>query len=235
MPGPGPIIASFWVERYAEHPAARERNYPGQLRILDASCKRLGLRHIVLTDHATAKSGDWPTGVAPWATDLPKSLMRAVTEVQARYLESRPDSDVVFVGADCIVLKNPADYFPADAGLCVTYRGLLDKGYPINTGCQMIRHHSLAAVARIYRLVADRCQTYWCADQAALQQALAPLPVEHGIYVRRSVSVGFVPMFPCNVFPAPEDPATDAAVLHFKGKNKKHRMFEWAANHGYAV
>src|SRR6185369_12613503 len=65
VPKSRPVVASFWVLRPEEHPEAEERNYPGMLRILQRSCDRLGLRHVVLTDHATMTSPAWPTGVDP--------------------------------------------------------------------------------------------------------------------------------------------------------------------------
>jgi hypothetical protein len=226
-----PTVASFWCHRPVEHPNAAD--YPALLRILQTSCDRLGLKHVVLTDHATMASGRWPQGIEGWPTDLPSPLMKAATEAQARYLESRPAGDTLFVGADCIILQNPVDHYPEGPGLCLTYRGL-DAKYPINTGSQFIRRHSLGRVARIYRRVADTCQKYWCADQAALQQALAPLPSEYGVHERRGVQVAFLPMFPFNVFPAPEDRAKSAVILHFKGKRRKGCMVDWAQRHGFA-
>ncbi len=229
-----PTVASFWVLRDAEYPAARERNYPGQLRLLQRSCDRLGLRHIVLTDHETAASAEWPAGIEPWATDRPRPLMRAVTEVQARYLENRPATDTLFVGADCIILKDPAEHYPEGPGMCLTYRGI-DAKYPVNTGTLLVRRHSLGRVARIYRRAADRCQKYWCADQAALQDALRPLPVEFGTYERRGVEVAFMPMHPFNVRPADvDDPCDGVVILHFRGKRWKAGMFQWAARHGFS-
>ena len=56
MPKERPTVASFWVLRPEEHPEAEARNYPGMLQVLQRSCDRLGLRHLVLTDEATASA-----------------------------------------------------------------------------------------------------------------------------------------------------------------------------------
>ena len=142
MPKERPTVASFWVLRPEEHPEAEARNYPGMLQVLQRSCDRLGLRHLVLTDPETAMSPLWPAGIQHWATPLPVPLMQACTEAQARYLETRPATDTLFVGADCIFIGDPIRFYPREPGLCVTYRNPAAR-YPINTGAQMIRRHSI--------------------------------------------------------------------------------------------
>lgn len=229
------IVASFWVLRPEEHPEAAARNYPGMLKVLQRSCDRLKLRHIVLTDERTASSQEWPEGIEARVTWLPEPLMRAATEAHARYLESSPDTDTLFVGADCIVLRDPSEFYPSQADFCVTYRGR-KSGMPINTGTMFIRKEAAEDVALFFRAVADRCGTRWCDDQRSLCFALMPLPLEHGVVVRKGLSVGFVPLDPLfNVIPnAPEEEHLDACVLHFKGKSRKQLFFDWAKHHGYA-
>lgn len=223
------IIASFWVLRPEEHPEAAARNYPGMLRVLQRSCDALGLHHLVLTDHETAASPLWPSGVEAWATDLPSALMRATTEAQARYLESAPHDDVLFCGADCILLKDPAPYYPKDPGLCVTYRRAGHQ-HPINTGAVVVRRHSMGKVAALYRRVADRCGTEWCDDQRALGAELAPLPAVHGVYDRGGLHVAFLTLEHRNVTPNPFVPHKSAQMLHFRGKSRKKWFFMWTKN-----
>ena len=115
MPKERPTVASFWVLRPEEHPEAEARNYPGMLQVLQRSCALLGLRHLVLTDPETAMSPLWPAGIQHWATPLPVPLMQACTEAQARYLETRPASDTLFVGADCIFIGDPIRFYPRRA------------------------------------------------------------------------------------------------------------------------
>jgi len=227
MPKERPTVVSFWVLRPQEHPEAEARNYPGMLQVLQRSCDRLGLRHVVLTDNKTQASSLWPTGVQSWATTLPEPLMQACTEGQARYLESQPKSDTLFVGADCIFIGDPLRFYPRAPDLCVTYRSP-DARYPINTGAQLVR--SLDKTAPLFRRIADRCGTTWCDDQRAIRAELEPMPPVVGIYNRAGISVAFLPMARLNVVPKSiDDPCRGACMLHFRGKGRKQFFFDWAA------
>lgn len=223
------IVASFWVRRPEEHPEAAARNYPGMLQVLQRSCDRLGLSHICLTDYTTF-GRYWPEGVKGWSHGqlLPVPLMQALTEVQAKFLETNPEEDVMFVGADCIMLRDPESFYPKEPALCITYRSTLDK-HPINNGAQLVRKHSMEKVMPLFRRIADRCGTVWCDDQRALCAELAPLPEKHGVYERAGMSVAFMPMAKRNVVPRSiADPCANACMVHFRGKNRKKYFFDWA-------
>lgn len=227
-------ICSFWVLRPEEHPEAAARNYPGMLLVLQKSCDRLGLDHVVLTDPETASSPLWPDGIESFAMKLPAPLMRACTESQARYLETRPSTDTLFVGADCLFLRDPNNFYPYEPDLCVTYRTPWDR-YPINAGAQLIRQRSLDRVAPIYRRIADRCGTVWCDDQRAMVAELAPMPRKNGVYERSGAKVAFLPMKNFNHLPkSVDDLCNRACMLHFRGKARKQFLFDWAAKQGYA-
>lgn len=238
MPKARPIVCSFWVHRPIEHPNAFD--YPVLLHILQASCDRLGIRHVVLTDPATLASERWPTGIEGWASDLPGPLMQATTAAQANYLESGPDTDVLFVGADCIMLANPAKGLPTDLALCLSYRHP-GANYPINNAFQFVRRHSLPQVAALYRRIADRTGPKWCDDQRAIRAELEPMPPACGVYDRAGLSIAFVPMRKFNHLPKTvDDPASGATMLHFRGKqhatgqHRKDFMVSWAKRHGFA-
>lgn len=238
MPKQRPVIASFWVYRPVEHPHAFD--YPILLKILQASCDRVGLRHIVLTDHATLESDRWPAGIEGWASDLPMPLMQATTHAQANFLEAGCDTDVLFVGADCILLANPLKALPREPALCLSYRHP-GANYPINNGFQVIRRHALPQVAALYRRIADRTGERWCDDQRAIRAELEPMPPECGVYPRAGLSVAFVPMRRFNHLPKDvDDPARGATLLHFRGKqhatgqHRKEFMVAWAKRHGFA-
>lgn len=226
------IVASFWVHRPEEHPGAAD--YPAMLRILQRSCEREGLRHVCLTDRSTFADPRWPSGVKGWAVvDCPRPLMRAVTEVQARYLESLPNDDVCFVGADCIVKTRPKFNFIPPADLYVTYR-TADARYPINTGVVFVPRASVDKVAPLFRRIAKRCGVNWCDDQRAIRAELEPMPKGNGFYVRAGLNVGFMNMRPYNVLPkSASDPAAGAYIVHFRGKARKALLFEWAKRQGY--
>lgn len=239
MPREALTVASFWVHRPVEHPHAFD--YTKLLRILQRSCDRLDLRHVVLTDHTTLNCGLWPAGINGWATDLPSPLMQACTEVQARYLENvEPLNDVLFVGADCILLRDPYKHCPKEPALCLTYRHP-HANYPINNGFMLVRRHSLPQVAALYRRVADRTGTKWCDDQRSIRAELEPMPKSCGIYDRAGLSVAFIPMKRFNSLPKNvDDPARNSIMLHFRGKqhstgqHRKDFMVDWAVKHGYA-
>jgi hypothetical protein len=238
MPKERPTVCSFWVYRPIEHPNAFD--YPVLLRILQASCDRLGIRHLVLTDHATLASERWPRGIEGWASDLPQPLMQATTAAHANYLETMPQTDVLFVGADCVLLRNPSKHYPKDVALSLTYRNPHAR-YAINNGFMVVARHSVEKVAALYRRVADRCGTTWCDDQRALIAELSPMPSACGIHERAGMRVCFLPMGPFNSLPrTPDDPARGAVALHFRGKqhatgqHRKDLMVDWARRHGFA-
>lgn len=244
MPKQRPTVASFWVLRPDEHPEAEVRNYPGMLQVLQRSCDRLGLKHIVLTDIETRQSPQWPAGIDAFACrELPAPLMQACTEVQARWLETQQHhermggnakGDTLFVGADCIFIGDPIRFYPVGPDLCVTYRNPLAK-YPINTGAQLVRRHAIDKLAALYRRIADRCGTVWCDDQRAIQAELEPMPALPGVHRRADIKVAFLPMARFNVVPTSVgDPCIGACMLHFRGKARKQLFFDWAKRHGFS-
>lgn len=238
MPTERPTVCSFWVHRPLEHPNAFD--YTVLLRILQESCDRLGIRHVVLTDHATQALDRWPHGIEGWASDLPQPLMQATTRAQSNYLASGPDGDVLFVGADCILLANPLKALPAEPALCLTYRHP-SANYPINNGFMLVRRHSLPQVAALYQRIADRTGAKWCDDQRSIRAELEPMPATCGIHERAGMSIAFVPMKRFNHLPKDvDDPARGRTMLHFRGKqhatgqHRKDFMVSWAQRHGFA-
>jgi hypothetical protein len=232
------IVASFWVHRPVEHPNAFD--YPVLLRILQASCDRIGVRHIVLTDSSTRFDGRWPEGIGAWACDMPGPLMQACTTAHARFLESGPDDDVLFVGADCILLSDPMKKLSKGADLHLSYRHPF-ANYPINNGFMLTRKASIAKVAALYRRIADRCGAKWCDDQRSIRAELEPMPDACGVHERVGLKIEFVPMRLFNHLPKTiDDPARNATLLHFRGKqhatgqHRKDFMVSWAQRHGYA-
>jgi hypothetical protein len=233
------IVASFWVHRPVEHPAAFD--YPVLLRILQASCDRVGARHVVLTDKATVDCGRWPEGIEALAwPELPLLLMQACTEAQARFLELHPDDDVLFVGADCILISNPMKKLSKAADLHLSYRHP-SANYPINNGFMLTRKKSVAKVAALYRRIANRCGAKWCDDQRSIRAELEPMPAACGVHERAGLNIEFVPMRLFNHLPKTiDDPARNATLLHFRGKqhatgqHRKDFMVSWAQRHGFA-
>lgn len=221
-------VLSFWVRRPVEYPHAPD--YVPLLRLLQQSCDRLGLRHVVMTDATTAEG--WPDGLEAYREDLPPRLMQAATEAHARWSAGGDwqGCDTLFVGADCLIVRHPDEEFPKVPALAVTLR-IGTKKYPINTGAMMLRQHGRREAAALYRTVADRCGPTWCDDQRAIRDALAPMPGAWGTVRRAGMKVAFLPMRTFNFGPSSIDDAPGKAVVaHFRQKRKEF-MPAWAARY----
>ena len=210
------IVASFFAPR--PHHKNFE-DYGPYLRLLEASCRRHGHLHIILTDVPL------PYPSKQFISTLPSDLMVAAVQAQLNFLDSpaAQHRDIVLVGADCVIAGNIEDALKgADAAF--TSR-CPPKGYaPINTGAIYVRGGSQSAA--IWRSALARMEpgnTEWGDDQWALCKALDPVPLSPrgDMEDRLGLKVRFLPMRHWNYSPEDVDDATPAAVLHFKGTRKK--------------
>lgn len=223
------IVASFYVDRRADYPDAVD--YLPLLRALDRSCRRIGARHVVLTDLESADACQG-VGLLTYEHVLPRSLMRALTESQARWLESRHclASDTLFVGADCLIRRDFRDHLPL-ADLSIILRPG-HKRHRINNGFMYVPAASRAAVAPLFRQIADSTGEAMCDDMVAVERALAPMPDDYCLTERAGITVNFLPMDVWNGGPkSVDDPAERSHVLHFRGRARKELMLEWARVH----
>jgi hypothetical protein len=225
-------ILSFYTPRPKEHPQTAD--YPAMLGALQKSCDLLGLRHVVLTDangRETLAQRPESAGLECFTRVLPDRLMQACMRVQALWLaegETR-GGDSLFVGADCLMLRDPRKVFPAGVDLAVTLRPGHAR-YPINTGAVWLPAGSRTRQAALWARIADTTGPKWGDDQRAVDRALAPMPDRHGIFERFGMHVAFLPMAIHNHTPREiGDPCRDACVLHFRGKGRKDLMLPWAA------
>lgn len=218
------IVASFYVDRRTDYPDAVE--YLPLLRALDRSCARLGMMHVVLTDFATAPEIE-AAGIATLATELPRNLMLALTESQARCIESNLGADVLFTGADCIIRRDFRTLLPV-ADLSIILRPG-HKRHRINNGFMFIPAESRAKVAPLFRQIAGSTGETMCDDMAAVERALAPMPADYCLTKRAGLTVNFLPMSVWNGGPkSADDPAERSHVLHFRGRARKAVMVPWA-------
>src|SRR3954467_8300611 len=134
------------------------------LEILDRSCRRLGLRHVVLTDDPTLLHGEL------FCRPLPADLMQAATTAHFQWLAQGDwrDDDTCFVGVDCIALQDPTSALRGKFDMAVTYRNAQSR-YPINTGLMYISENARERARALYKRIADRTGTTWCDDQRAIQ------------------------------------------------------------------
>lgn len=227
MPAPLFAVCSFFVHRPADYPDAPD--YLRMLCLLEQSCRAFGLAHIVLTDHDTAPLvGD--AGITYFRTDLPRNLMQALTESQARWLEypHRGPLDTLFVGADCLIRRDPRGHIPA-GDLAIILRPD-HKRHRINNGFMFVPADSRSRVAPLFRSIADNCGPAMCDDMVSVERALSPMPLDFGTYPRAGLTVNFLPMETWNGGPkSADDEATGSFVLHFRGQVRKRVMLDWAA------
>lgn len=223
------IVASFWVHRPEDFPDAA--NYIGMLHVLDASCRRQGYEHIVLTDHAS-KGQLQAAGLGYFACDLPRNLLQAATESHAQWMESSLSVgvDTLFVGADCIILRDFRNALqPADFTIAVFEH----KALWIMTGFIYTPAASRDKLAVVCRSVANDTQPLdarTCDDMIAWERHLGAKPPYLGVHERAGMKVNFVPEELWNGRPTSvHAPFHKAYVLHFRGGDSKSLFFDWAA------
>lgn len=229
------VVASFWVHRPEDFPDAAD--YIGMLKILDASCRRLGYDHVVLTDHASQhRLAD--EGLGYFAADLPRNLLQAATESHACWMASPLSEgvDTLFVGADCIILKDFRSMLePADFTIILFEH----KTLWIMTGFMHIPAASRDKLARAYRKVADDTQPLdarTCDDMMAWERYLKPKPATFGVHQRAGLNVNFVPEPIWNGRPTSEHaPFRKSLLLHFRGADSKPLFFDWARRYGFSL
>ena len=226
------VVASFWVHRPKDFPKAAD--YGAMLKVLQGCCDRFGYRHVVLTDLRQAPAIH-DLGIETYAIDLPRNLMKAVTEVQARWLES-PYSmgvDTLFTGADCLIRRDFRGAIELDA---LTIAFMKDhKKWRLNTGFMYVPAGLRSLATPLFRLVADDCTEIMCDDMAALERALAPMPKDYATIERRGMKINLVPMRQWNAtLDSVDDEAADSYVLHFLGEQRKPLFFAWAKRWGFA-
>lgn len=219
-------VVSFYVDRRADFPKAVD--YIPLLHALDRSCERQAFRHVVLTDLFTSPAL-LAEGFKCFAVTLPRSLSRALTEVQARYLEAGVGSDTLFVGADCLIVKDfRAHLAPADLSIILRPG---HKRHRINNGFMHVPFGSAAKVAVVFRKIANATgpQFNTCDDMVAIERTLSPMPDDYGPTERAGIKVNFLPMGVWNGGPKTVDSSPGKSfVVHFRGQERKRVMLDWA-------
>lgn len=234
------MILSFYVHRPEDFPDPPP--YVDMLEILDLSCERAGYEHVVLTDERSAHLIS-ERGLVPFVAPLSNNLMKATNESKAFWLESDISwgLDSVFVGADCLVLRDFRDELP-DCDLGVAYmKG--HKKWRMNNGFMYVPARSREKVLPLFWEIAKDTSDEMCDDMLAIERALEPMPPEFGTYIRRDMEVSFLPLLKwnrymarCRQTPRPlMDTGRGANVLHFMGgwEQKKELFFQWTRLHGY--
>jgi hypothetical protein len=217
-------VASFYAPRY-DHPK-HVYDYLDCLAVQRDSCERFGCRQIIITDldteHTLAHRRAHSFGV-----NLPRELMPAILAGQLALLESGITDDLLLIGADGLLGRDPAPLFDGGFDLAVTTHPFADC--VLNTGMIAVSAGSAAKVAPIWRQALAQCGTQWGDDQLALAAILHPT-LDHGLADRGGLRVKFLPVPGYNDAPDRVDQEMDALVVHFRGPRKQW-MRAWASRH----
>jgi len=209
--------ASFFTHRPGE-----ERwgcDYVDQLRLLEASCRRFGVDHVVLTDMET----ELPDGFAAFRRELPRELMRAVLYVQQQYLASTEhnDEDIILLGADCVLARDPREVFEDCFDVAVTVDHSLGD-CPLNTGAIFVAATATPLAAQAWDEAMHGMGVSWGDDQRALYSRLGPLPNLPALQQSGGLAVKVMKLHPWNHAPKDVNEATGTTgLLHFRGPRKK--------------
>lgn len=207
------LVASFYAYRYDKWGV----DYHKCLNVLEASCERLGLKHVVISDKQQGKFNTF-------VTDLPENLMQAMLVGQRNFV-AQLEEPALLVGADCVIASDPRNVLDGvDAAFTV---------YPfgdccLNTGAMWVRDNRCA---QIWESAVAKNPVEWGEDQLALRDSLEPVPSkvdEPQDGVRNGLRIRFLDCRKYNW--APEnvrDRANDCMVAHFRGTRKK-TMQPWA-------
>lgn len=199
-------VASFYAPREDRWGC----DYDALLRVLDASCTRLGLVHHVISDRMRPN-------LRTFQVPLPIDLMAAVLEGQLRFLEWAAHNHigpVLLVGADCLITRDPRPYLAGD--IAITIGPFADC--EMNTGA--IWCADGGRCAPVWRAALDRKPRRWGDDQVALYAAIQASSL-HVVRLRCEEH---------NWAPESWDDPVRPTVAHFRGPRKAF-MARWGATH----
>jgi len=223
-------ICSFWIHRPEDFPDAAD--YIGMLKRLDVSCRLAGMRHVVLTDFLSSRQ--LPERMEFFACTLPRNLLQATTLAQAEWIRATryPADDTVFVGADCLVLRDFRPFLrPADLSICT----FVHPHLWIMNGFIHVPAASREKLIPVFAKVAKGTRprpAKTCDDMISWERVMAPKPRELGKHERLGLTVRFLPEPIWNERPlSADEPYAEAHVLHFRGPPQKPMFFEWVAKH----
>jgi hypothetical protein len=211
-----PIVLSFYAYREDKWGV----NYHDCLSVLQDSCDRLGLRHMVISDRQQA-------GFETFITDLPENLMRALIEGQ-RNARRDLDGPLMFIGADSVVSRLPgADFDGCDLAVTV---------FPFGDSCLnngLIYSKDKRGLV-LWEKALENNPKEWGDDQLSIKWALEPVPSQvdrPGDEQRLGLTVRWFSCVTHNW--APENVGDHAGmplIVHFRGMRKPW-MRPWYERH----
>lgn len=192
------LVASFFAPREVRW-GLDTAGYEKCLRVLDDSCKRLNLRHVVLSD---SDRPGFDTAIFP----LPEPLMQAFLSAQMQFLEQATEP-VLLTGADCILTADPRGVLGDDCDMAITVGPFADCR--MNTGAIFIKDGPKCA--KVWREALASKPVRWGDDQTSLYRAILASDLK-------------IKELPCQQYNwAPESPDDSAGlplIAHFRGPRK---------------
>ncbi len=217
------IAASFYTPR-PNHPRHRY-DFIECLLQQRASCAKYGVQQVVITDQ------DLGHDLLCFQTPMPEDLMPAIIKGQMDFLRWATGShaanamDIMLIGADGLLGKDPRPLFDGSFDLAVTTHPFADC--ILNTGLICIPAGRAGQVATVWEQALAQCGVEWGDDQLALAAVIRPT-LNHGLEDRPWGRTKFLPVPGHNDAPDSLDHRIDAYVCHFRGPRKQW-MKSWAA------
>lgn len=201
------IVLSFYTHREDKWGV----NYHDCLAVLQESCNRLGLRHMVISDQ---QQGPFETFI----TDLPQNLMQAFITGQ-RNARRDLDGPLLFTGADCILTRDPRpDFIECEMAFTVWPFG----DCCLNTG--LVYAAGKGATVLWDKALETQTIDAWGDDQLAIKAVLEPVPRQVGAPVdeyRLGMRVRWLSCKTHNWAPDnQDDDAKMPVIAHFRGTRK---------------
>lgn len=203
------IVASFYTPRPQEYPD-KQYDFDELLMLLDKSCKKLDFKHMVISDEPR------PKPLNTYLTYLPKNLMEAFLYGQMSFLREVKE-EVLFVGADCLLTRDPRPFFQSD--LTITTSSTFSD-CKMNTGAIFVKNTKLCLDVWIEALELEPKD--WGDDQKCLYKM-----------IKEYKGLDFKELRCEEHNWAPDDlndNAHMATVVHFRGKRKSF-MKDWASKY----
>lgn len=214
-------VVTVWAPRPG-HEKWRD-TYLELLRLQSLTAYRFGHTHTIVTDQRGAAG--LPMLSRAMRARLPDDLMQAMIAGVIARLSYPSESHLLFVDADVLVGRELDSAFEQglfDLGLT---RRLHDRA-PINNGSMYVDQRGRAAALGFFERALARCGTHWGADQEAISEEAAPVPIVDGVIEQREWGrLAFLSMRDYSCVPKVRGQLHVAQpyAIHFKGEAK-----DWA-------
>lgn len=215
-------VVTAWFPR-PDHEKWRD-DYIELLHLQQASCLKVGHRHVVVTD---VELDGFDTIRIP---ETNQSLMRLII-YSVLYRLSLPVTDhLLFADVDVLINRELHGAFDNSFDVGLTRR--LNPIAPINNGAMYIPFRSVAPAIKFFEKAYALCGDHWGADQEAISLAASPVPLGNCVQEREGVRIGYLSMKTHNAVPKSVGAFhhSQPYVLHFKG-DIKHWAKEYAAKY----